>query len=73
MTQLSGATIPVDLLKTIEKYRDFPEDVERVGTEFAVRQVEELLKGGINHFHFYTMNRHRQIKNILYFKMFAFI
>ena len=66
MTELSGATIPDELLKEIEKYQDSPEDVERVGTDFAVQQVKELLKGGINHFHFYTMNRHQQTRNILF-------
>jgi len=66
ITELSGATIPQELRKGIEKYCDSPEDMEKFGTDFAVRQVTELLKGGINHFHFYTMNRHQQTRNILY-------
>lgn len=66
ITELSGATIPADLMKALEKYADSPEDMEKFGTEFAVRQVEELLKEGINYFHFYTMNRYQQTRNILY-------
>ncbi len=66
MTELSGATIPEELLKDIEKHQDSSEDVEKIGTDFAVRQVEELLRGGITHFHFYTMNRHQQTRNILF-------
>jgi methylenetetrahydrofolate reductase (NADH) len=66
MTELSGASIPDELIKGIEKYRDSPEDVEKLGTDFAINQVEELLKGGISHFHFYTMNRHQQTRNILF-------
>lgn len=63
--QLSGATIPADLRAGLDKYENAPEDMEKFGTEFAVRQIEALLKGGINCFHFYTMNRHRQIRQIL--------
>ncbi len=66
MTELSGASIPQELLKAVEKHQDSPEEVEKLGTDFAIRQIEELLKGGINHFHFYTMNRHQQTRNILY-------
>lgn len=66
MTALSGATIPPELAAGIEKYGDSPQDMEKFGTDFAVKQVTELLKGGIKHFHFYTMNRHQQTRSILY-------
>ncbi len=66
VTELSGATIPGELMAGIEKYGDSPEDMEKFGTEYAVNQVKELLKGGITHFHFYTMNRHQQTRNVLY-------
>ncbi len=66
ITELSGATIPDELLAGIEEFGESPEAMEKFGTEFAVRQVKELLKGGINHFHFYTMNRHQQTRNVLY-------
>lgn len=63
--ELSQASIPDDLKKGIEKYQDSNEDMEKFGTEFAAKQVEELLSHGFNAFHFYTMNRHQQTKNIL--------
>ncbi len=63
---LSGATFPPELVKGIEKYSNSPKDMEKFGTDFAVKQVEELLKGGINFFHFYTMNRHQQTRDILF-------
>lgn len=66
ITELSGATIPDRLLKGIDTYSESPKDLEAFGTDYAVQQVEDLLKGGIKHFHFYTMNRHQQIRNILY-------
>ena len=66
ITELSGASIPLELRIGLEKYGDSPEDMEKFGTDYAVNQVKELLKGGINHFHFYTMNRHQQTRNILF-------
>jgi methylenetetrahydrofolate reductase (NADPH) len=33
--------------------------------EFAVRQCEDLMKHGVNYFHFYTMNRSDSIREIL--------
>ena len=39
--------------------------MEKAGTEFATKQVEELLSQGINAFHFYTMNRSEQTLTIL--------
>ena len=65
ITELSGAVIPKKLRQGIEKYQDSPEDLEKFGTSYAVEQVEELLANGFHHFHFYTMNRHQQINNIL--------
>ena len=66
ITELSGATIPDDLLAAIEKYGDSPTEMELIGTDYAVKQVTELLEAGITHFHFYTMNRHDQTRKILY-------
>ncbi|MCP4756265.1 MAG: methylenetetrahydrofolate reductase [NAD(P)H] [Proteobacteria bacterium] len=66
LTELSGATIPTELRKGLEKYADSPTDMEKFGTDFAVKQVKELLDGGTKCFHFYTMNRDRQTRNILF-------
>ena len=65
ITELSGATIPKELQAGLEKYADTPEEMKKFGTDFAIKQVKELLDGGVNYFHFYTMNRNRQIREIL--------
>lgn len=64
--ELSGASVPDELAEGIEKYMEDPEGMLKFGTEFAVRQVEELIRGGMGNFHFYTMNRHQQTYEILY-------
>lgn len=63
--ELSGCSVPESLAKGIEKYGESPKEMEKFGTEFAINQVEELLKHGVNNFHFYTMNRHEQTRAIL--------
>ncbi len=54
---MCGATIPEALVKKLEKYENSPEDVEKIGIEFAVRQCEDLLKHNVKGLHFYTLNK----------------
>lgn len=66
ITQLSGASIPDVLQQGLDRYGDNPTSMEKFGTEYAVKQVEELVKAGHQYFHFYTMNRENQARTILY-------
>ena len=52
-----GATLPFDLAEELDRRRNDPNAVMRLGVEFATRQCEELLKGGAPGIHFYTLNR----------------
>lgn len=54
---MCGATIPEDLVKKLEKVEDKPEEVEKIGIEFATKQCEDLLKHGVKGLHFYTLNK----------------
>ncbi|NPB05716.1 MAG: methylenetetrahydrofolate reductase [NAD(P)H] [Aquificae bacterium] len=54
---LCGATIPLDLARKLSEVQDKPEEVFKVGVEYAIRQCEELLDHGVDGFHFYTLNR----------------
>jgi len=65
LTELSGASLPEKLQAGLQKYGDSPADMEKFGTDYAIEQVKALLAGGINCFHFYTMNRYLQTRNIL--------
>jgi len=60
-----SATIPKDILDRMEPVSDLPEDMRKLGVEFAVKQVEDLLKHGVSYFHFYTMNRADSVSDIL--------
>jgi methylenetetrahydrofolate reductase (NADPH) len=54
---MCGATIPEELVKKLEVYEDKPEEVEKIGIEYAVEQCKDLLKHGVKGLHFYTLNK----------------
>jgi methylenetetrahydrofolate reductase (NADPH) len=64
-TSLCGATIPAELLSRLEEVSGQPEAVEAVGVEYAIRQCEELLRGGAPGIHFYTLNRSPATRRVL--------
>ncbi|MGK0290516.1 MAG: methylenetetrahydrofolate reductase (NADPH) [bacterium] len=66
INELSGAEIPLALKRGTERFANDAVEMEKFGTDFAIKQVEELLKEGVKHFHFYTMNRYSQTRKILY-------
>ena len=56
---MCGATIPQSLIEKMEPVEDRPEEVEKIGVDFAVRQCEDLISNGVPGLHFYTLNRSR--------------
>ncbi len=56
---MCGATIPQSLIERMEPVEDRPEEVAKIGVEFAIGQCEELLKNGVPGLHFYTLNKSR--------------
>ncbi len=60
-----NTTVPKDILDRMEPVMDMPEEMRKLGVEFAVRQCEDLMKHGVNYFHFYTMNRSDSVSEIL--------
>jgi len=64
MIKLSHATLPADLVSIVEKYRDNDTEMEKAGIEFAVEQIEDLIKHGVEGIHLFTMNRASLAKKI---------
>ena len=52
-----NATVPARIRDRMEGVLDKPEEMEKIGTEIAIRQCEDLLDNGVDYLHFYTMNR----------------
>jgi methylenetetrahydrofolate reductase (NADPH) len=57
MAELSGAEFPRWLEDRLRAHEDDPEGQFRVGVAAAVELCEELLAGGVDGLHFYTLNR----------------
>lgn len=55
--QLSGSSVPNELSSIIAKYGDDPDDMKKAGIEYAVRQIDDLIKHGVYGVHLYTMNK----------------
>ncbi|SHE85388.1 methylenetetrahydrofolate reductase [NAD(P)H] [Desulforamulus putei] len=62
---LCGASMPAKLLMMVDKYGDNNEEMEKAGIEFASQQVRDLIENGVEGIHLYTMNKPRQITEIL--------
>jgi methylenetetrahydrofolate reductase (NADPH) len=62
---LSGVKIPPALGNKIEKIKDKPEEVEKYGIEYAMIQVENLMRNEIQGLHLYCMNRSGPVKQIM--------
>jgi methylenetetrahydrofolate reductase (NADPH) len=57
MAELSGAAFPSDLADRLYAVEDSPEEVRRIGVDYACRLCAELLDQGAPGLHFYTLNR----------------
>lgn len=54
---LSGTSVPQKLSNLVAKYCDNPTDMRKAGIEYAIEQIEDLRKHGVNGIHIYTMNK----------------
>lgn len=64
ITSLCGARLPADFSGRLAE-RDDAEWQHQVGVEFAARQVQELVDGGIPGIHFYVLNKSRATSEVL--------
>ena len=65
-TQLSGARIPAPLSASLEKLQNDDAAAAEFGIQYATRQCEELLRGGVPGLHFYTLNKAASTTSILH-------
>jgi methylenetetrahydrofolate reductase (NADPH) len=65
ITSLVGVRVPARLGEKVERNKDKPEEVEKYGIEYAITQVDNLVKDGIAGLHLYCMNKSHPVKRIL--------
>ncbi|WP_025209373.1 methylenetetrahydrofolate reductase [NAD(P)H] [Hippea sp. KM1] len=61
--EMCGATIPKKLIDSLTG-KD-KEESYKIGTDYAIKQCEELLEGGVRGLHFYTLNKYNATKEII--------
>lgn len=62
---LSGAALPKNFRKAIEKFGEDDEAMRQVGIAFATEQVIDLIANGVKNIHLYTMNKPETAAEIL--------
>lgn len=62
MISMAKVTVPEKLIENLEKY---PDDSLKIGTEFAIKQCQNLLENGVDALHFFTLNHSDQVSHIL--------
>jgi methylenetetrahydrofolate reductase (NADPH) len=65
ITSMCGATIPVELLRQLEHSGDDAERVHEIGITHTANQALDLLQHGVPGIHFYVLNRHFHIAEIM--------
>lgn len=65
MSTLSGVELSPELTAFFGKYKDSKEDTVKAGTEWATKQVEELIRQGVDGIHFYSLNKAHSVVEIM--------
>ena len=65
ITEMCGANIPYSLLQQLEDAEDDEERVHQIGIAHTANQAIDLLDQGVPGIHFYVLNRHFHIADIM--------
>ena len=56
MVSLCGASMPRKLTRILARYGDHPDALREAGIAYAIDQIADLIAGGVDGIHLYTMN-----------------
>lgn len=65
MLSMARVTLPKTLTDRLEKYKNAPDDIKKLGIEFATSQCKQLVDFGIAGLHLYTLNSAFSVSQIL--------
>lgn len=65
MLSMVKVNVPTSLMNRLERYKDNPSDVKKIGVEFASYQCQQLIDAEIAGMHFYTLNKAYSTSEIL--------
>ena len=63
--ELSNVKLPEILSNEINENRDNPEEIKKIGIEFAKKQVIELINFGVKGLHFFPLNKSYAVSKVL--------
>jgi methylenetetrahydrofolate reductase (NADPH) len=63
--QRCGATVPDYIVRRFSQAGASTEETKKIGIEVTTEQCADLLKNGIRHFHFYTLNQSDAVTEIV--------
>lgn len=56
-SEIAGTKFPRPLIEELEKAQSNPDDIKRIGIEWATKQCRQLIERGVEGIHFYTLNK----------------
>lgn len=62
---LSGSSVPKAFADMIATYGDNADDMRKAGIDYAIRQILDLQKNGVDDIHIYTMNKPKMAAEIM--------
>ena len=65
MLSMAKVNVPKALMERLEKYKENPDDIKKVGIEFASYQCQQLIDAEIAGLHFFTLNSSCSVGGIL--------
>ncbi len=64
-SSICRTTIPGKIEETMTRFAGWPREMEKAGIDFTIEQCRDLIKNGVKHLHFFTLNKPGVIKTIL--------
>lgn len=65
MLSMARVSVPDSLMNQLEKHKDCPEDIKKIGIEFAINQCQQLIDNEVAGLHFFTLNTSTSVSKIL--------
>ncbi len=62
---LSGTSIPKAFSDLVARYGENPDDMRKAGIDYAIRQMQDLIDGGADGVHIYSMNKPKMTAEIV--------
>ena len=62
---LSGTSIPKAFSDLVARYGDNADDMRKAGIDYAIRQMQDLIDGGVDGVHIYSMNKPKMTEEIV--------